>query len=581
MQLLHPEPITPITPIFPHYIPDLDALLRLPRLPQLHNFFLQSDTTSELSALCTPSVLDASWATSLQVDAQSVTQPSTNIVSKSWSVLLVPAHAIATSQLTAGVCVYSDDSTGQVSIGRFARDDSDGTITFVLNNSDGVHVDVLTTSHDGAMRVRRIFGRFRGVQSFRSALSGDSSNNGCNSGLARCMVNFESRACPMCQRRGERPCTCRLAFISPMHAADFATFRANMHALTGSYAGHCYRVTSVPVPGIAQPEEMVSRTQVIPSNSQPLITSLANTAVQMLLANGPVYQDTLPIEPLTPQATAQATVQTATSSTMTASTVPTTHSTTPTPKSASALSFAESVESIIQQSFTVSNADTSRDVLENDPLAAFLSGTVPSTSTTCIEQSLQTSPLSQLGQGLPSGVPAAPVSYSSTWPLPSHAHSMQLGESFQENGSYTLGAPARAASPTASNVSSASSAAVTAAPLPASKAISAPARRPRRTTKKVMTEEMLREREARRQLRVFKNRQAAARSNLRRKLQNDRLKSALAEVRGKALELRDQHMILREENLKLKLLILGSEPYNANTNVNTPSTIVNKLQVSN
>lgn len=76
--------------------------------------------------------------------------------------------------------------------------------------------------------------------------------------------------------------------------------------------------------------------------------------------------------------------------------------------------------------------------------------------------------------------------------------------------------------------------------------------------KRPLTDAMIREKEVRQQIRIFKNRAAAARSNARRKHKNDALKSALAVVRRRARELRDRQMALWEENLRLKTLLLSS-----------------------
>lgn len=80
-----------------------------------------------------------------------------------------------------------------------------------------------------------------------------------------------------------------------------------------------------------------------------------------------------------------------------------------------------------------------------------------------------------------------------------------------------------------------------------------------RKKKREITEKELAEREARRELRIAKNRQAAARSNLRRKQQNDSLKAALAAARNRALQLRDRHLKLREENLSLKMALFAPD----------------------
>eukprot|EP00177_Eucheuma_denticulatum_P006129 GFKZ01011179.1.p1 GENE.GFKZ01011179.1~~GFKZ01011179.1.p1 ORF type:complete len:592 (-),score=61.47 GFKZ01011179.1:1229-2746(-) len=62
------------------------------------------------------------------------------------------------------------------------------------------------------------------------------------------------------------------------------------------------------------------------------------------------------------------------------------------------------------------------------------------------------------------------------------------------------------------------------------------------------------EKQLRAELRKQRNREAAQRSNARRKLKNDSLKQALKEVHAKAAELRARELSLREENLRLRKL---------------------------
>lgn len=59
------------------------------------------------------------------------------------------------------------------------------------------------------------------------------------------------------------------------------------------------------------------------------------------------------------------------------------------------------------------------------------------------------------------------------------------------------------------------------------------------------------------ELRRKRNREAAQRSNLRRKVRNDTLKHELLASHARAMELRAQEQLLREENLKLRKLLAG------------------------
>lgn len=471
-----------------------DDVLALARVPWVRDHLLRDDAGAELGALCAPTALDAAWAARLHFTSERRgTPPQRNL-----SVMLVPAAA--TGSLTVGAAVMHF-ANGHTAVGRFARDDADGALVFVERRAE--HIDVVAITHDGATRLRRTRALFQAGDAFRAALYGDRS--AACSALINITLSVSSRACPMCRRRAERPCTCRLAFISPMHAADFTPFRANMHALCGSYNGRSVRLFSKGAPA----EDYVTRGTVTPATEPTLVARLAHLAVQSLLVS-----PSAPIAPvLSPQSFQ----------------VPDSTDCGAADDSAKLMSFAESVESIIQQSMHPDAASHRTAVAAaSDPLSAFLNEapTLPNTL-----PALHTSPVSEI-----TGTPK----WSYSW-QPQHLSAMPESSDGMDSHS-----------PTTSTVSTLST------PMNHQQqaVVRKPARRPRRTTKKVLTEEMLREREARRQLRIFKNRQAAARSNLRRKLQNDRLKKALAEVRGRALQLRDRHMVLREENLRLKMALL-------------------------
>lgn len=70
------------------------------------------------------------------------------------------------------------------------------------------------------------------------------------------------------------------------------------------------------------------------------------------------------------------------------------------------------------------------------------------------------------------------------------------------------------------------------------------------------------ERHRRIELRKQRNREAAQRSNLRRKLKNDTLKRELNEINAKAIELRARELALREENLRLRSKLKKSKSNN-------------------
>ena len=543
--------------IIPGYVPSFDQLLALARLPHLQHFFLRNHFDSEINTLCASTSLDAAWCSRIEFTSTSVSLDEPPMTTcKYFDVMLAPAHA--TGCITAGPAAITH-ADGRLDIGRFARDDSDGSTIIVLNSSHNPHIDVISIVHDGAMRLRRTHVRFRSVHYFRLVLLKEE-GVALNTAIIRSESMMECRACPMCQRTGERPCSCRLAFISPMHSTDFAPFRANLHALTGAYSGHCLKFHF----SDSSPCELLIRTCVTPTSSQRVISNLAHSAAQYLLASATKSNVAIPsTQTSLPVTTTTTTTSYPFSSISVPPPLPALEETT-VPKQ---LTFAESVENIIQQSLTTDQLQYDERAVEHDALVAFLSGTPnttsaaasppppptrPTTRTTTTPPSIQVANSMMDAVATTAAHQTSPISQMSeqdcTWQVLDITRGLEGGIGTRvERTSRVYQEQRGRVSPTTSSVSTPT----------VEKEIRKPTiRRARRTTKKVVTEEMLREREARRQLRIFKNRQAAARSNQRRKMQNDRLKSALAEARGRALQLRDRHMVLREENLRLKMALL-------------------------
>lgn len=465
---LVPEPDFSLDPpapsaVYPSWFPALSLFFALPRLPTVRDFFLSESLPAIfLDTLCSPPSLDAAWSSTVDFEPYSSTTASTTPATKQADVIFIPSQCTAT--LTLGTVIISKP-LGNIKVGRFVRDDSDGTLFIVMVSSV---VDVYSIVHHGSMRVQKSHLRYKSFTDYTHAFM-DFQYEYMNQPIPEKVESyFQSRPCYMCQSTDDlKACNCRLSFISPSRPADFSPFRANMQAFAGAFMGVSYLAT----PASILPEEIGYRSTIAPLANPSMFSSIIQLAIQVLLSS---------TQPL---------------------------STTPT---------------------IDNNTTAATQPLMFEPIAF---SDISNTSAPC-------SPMDEL-----------PHPFSLNDILANQEASPP--SAFQESVEGILKFPARTAveltkiKKMPERTKTAKSKTTTSR----SKGI--------KKKKRELTEKELAEREARRELRIAKNRQAAARSNLRRKQQNDSLKAALAAARNQALQLRDRHLKLREENLTLKMALFA------------------------
>lgn len=123
----------------------------------------------------------------------------------------------------------SDVSSYMYSIGRYARDETNGKTLIIkectaFGDASPEEVQVLCLEHMSSTR------RYRSLlkcdpTTFKSGRVVDS--------VKMCIINEESRICPICQAPPKACCACKLPFIKPSHSLDFSgAFQA-----VGSHVG--------------------------------------------------------------------------------------------------------------------------------------------------------------------------------------------------------------------------------------------------------------------------------------------------------------------------------------------------------
>lgn len=413
-----------------------------------------------LDTLCTTCVLGAAWCSTVNLQPFSSTATA---LAKQYDSIFIPSRCIGT--LTLGVVIISKPGEDSVRVGRFVRDDSDGSLFILISSTTTTSVDVYRIVHHGSMRIQKSHLRFSSFPDYTHALLGlehDISD--------KVSVSFQSRPCYMCQSADDlKICSCQLSFISPSAPMEFSPFRANMEAFVGAYNGILYQVT----PASILPEEIAYRSTIAPLNNPHMFSSMVQLAIQAIISSQPPLSTS--ITDGKPTSTAQP------------------------------LFFQPSILTYISSSLSPFSPTGEIDI----PPPFSLNGIQVSWSSS-FEESVEDI-----------------LKFQTAVP---HIH-MQVKKDIPNR-------PSSSKNKTA-----------------ASNKVKGTIRKKKRK----LTEEELAEREARRELRITKNRQAAARSNLRRKQQNDSLKAALAAARNRALQLRDRHLKLREENLSLKIALFAPD----------------------
>lgn len=236
----------------------LDELFTLCRVPFVTDFLFTSDPVADISMLTSPVQNEhASVARICVSGTESVPTANAPLFNYAADIYFFSLPAFSVGAITVGFALQKRVDSGNYiaadsingtpsscgnetrpSCYRFVRDDTRGIFVLVSEFPTGV-IEFDCMIHRSSRRRTRLCARFRS-QSFRDALrtpGGTLNPMAVAPSLQYLTIAYEQRACPVCKSDGNEECGCELPFQRPAHPLDFRSERFNMALHTGRYRG--------------------------------------------------------------------------------------------------------------------------------------------------------------------------------------------------------------------------------------------------------------------------------------------------------------------------------------------------------
>lgn len=499
---------------------ELDNILRLFRLPWVADFLLEPEMNS-LSALTAPVNMRNAVASKSQlvnVQTPKALDSSPFDLNFSGTTIFVPSFNVGDISVGFGVkeCIadcFSDHCLSGEDAGvwrkehfRYIRDDKNGALHMIHYNEAKGILKIESLAHITASSRRRVFA-ICDVEKFRAALH--SEQGGLNvEGILNSlhMINFltEFRACSYCSHT-PGPCSCTVEMEKPRHPLDFATAKKNMGTFLGAYEGLAN--TCILRNGVAQISALVgSRIQVDVDLDQELMTRLCNWAISDQLSR----RKENPLALVMPQRNQQQ----------------------------AADLFGLGSPATGNKSDAITSFDWEAPGFDTDLEAALNTSSSSSRSAPVSEMGTGVLLVDKLDQDKPNDNATA-------WDDITDEAMLLVNSIATSNPDDMLDVDTGSSESYPCNLNQ-----------PEPVALAPVVGRPRTIMPKTVVDTSRRDKQTEKELRAERrkqrNREAAQRSNAKRKLRNDTLKQALKDVHAKAAELRARELVLREENLKLR-----------------------------
>lgn len=237
----------------------LDELFTLCRVPFVTDFLFTSDPVADISMLTSPVQNEhASVARIYVSNTESVPTANASLFNCASDMFFFSVPAFSVGAITVGFALQkqvdsgnyiaadsaitgppSNENVSRPSCYRFVRDDTRGIFVLVSEFSTGV-TEFDCMIHRSSRRRTRLCARFR-TKVFRDALrtpGGILNPMAVAPSLQYLTIAYEQRACPVCKSDGNEECGCELPFQRPAHPLDFRSERFNMALHTGRYKGN-------------------------------------------------------------------------------------------------------------------------------------------------------------------------------------------------------------------------------------------------------------------------------------------------------------------------------------------------------
>lgn len=513
----------------------LDDVFTLCRIPFVYDFMFTADPVADISILTAPVQNEHAIAARLTVSGTETTASYAHVFDFSCDTFFCSVPAFSVGGVTIGFATQeraSDASHAalntsvpieRVSCARYVRDDDRGVFLLLSENDATGVTEVDCMSHRSTRRRTRVVARFhtdtlhRNLRSSKGVLHPDDLAEA----LSYLNVSYERRACPMCKMADSGECGCVLPFKRPAHPLDFRNEQRNMRLHTGLYQGVCtVRLFNAALPFVIT--NLSTRAIIKGSLDKRVISRLNRYAVQDRMSK-------LTLSPFSPVASLPAPriCDNATRG----------------PEDAQV-----DVDPLLQEDLTAPLMLPDESFLQDPGLLQ--SSSLPSLS---FGNELIEGPMPLLSAPLGTGTTVLDVSMlkagskvgsdRGTEQSISRVVKSDVG---RDGGSSSDGGMSATHSTTQNN----------------GEALGTESGRKRSGSQRASsakrarvsdeTERTLDGRELKAELRKRRNREAAAKSNVKRRIRNEALRKDLAEVNERVTELRAMEKVLREENVRLR-----------------------------
>ena len=233
----------------------LDEVFALCRIPWIYDFIFFADPAADISMLLAPVQKRHALSARVFVNAVETSSRYAHSFDFNKELLFYSIPAFSVGSITAGFCVEQLAARVQkdkqlLQCIRFVRDDKNGIFLHVSENEHTGVTEVDCLTHKSSTRRTRVRMKFdmRSLRTVLKTRNGILNPTDIYPSLIYLNVSDEKRACPVCG--GSNPqCDCELPLQRPSHPLDFRFEASNMGLYTGFYqgatvvrlcsAGHC------------------------------------------------------------------------------------------------------------------------------------------------------------------------------------------------------------------------------------------------------------------------------------------------------------------------------------------------------
>lgn len=242
----------------------LHQVFALCRIPWVYDFLFTVDAAADLSILLAPVQRRHALAARIYISATETSSKYAHSFDFNKELMFYSIPAFSVDAITVGFCIeqslahFSSSSPDDVQCIRFVRDDNRGIFLHICQNlgASGItQIDYLSlncsTTTLRRVRIKLDYYLFNKHKASLLLCSSPTNNNNDNDNdketesVEKCMMNFliylhvsnEKRACTLCNENHSSNCHCTLPLRRPTHALDFAGEFSNMKLYTGFYQG--------------------------------------------------------------------------------------------------------------------------------------------------------------------------------------------------------------------------------------------------------------------------------------------------------------------------------------------------------